>query len=561
MLHYLIDNLSHYSNYFYTCFNSGCKHLLSQFATFLFHQTQFPFNDSVSIEIIDWNTLRLTDILIDTERIKKNLALPFIVSRIWISTVTVIYNEHVTVVVDKVELVANLSDFRKEYHDTSSSKHSTSSSPYLSHPIQQNNFEEEGGTLVVNDIRDAQQVIADYIDNIFQTAKITINDISVTTISDISMSNVEKHTMTLHMNKIHNRSFTHWTTSDITFKIYPTRPAAIISSFDISFNGTDGILIADFSETENIRFSMCGDSGFILSMFIQQLLENQRLVDSKSNGDEVDQPNYAQVHEEHVSKLIAKNVAETMTQYILDDSSDNAAETQKPIPILRGIKCRNLNFTLDIFKGSDANGNRFFQIERNAMTTGHFTFKGWGGYLEYSLQQEFLVASVNKVQTTIGYVDNTITMKMRHSYGGFWNVMFDIPDVYVRTSQSIIDKMIVLFNFNGIWNEYDLLYNQGDSIKFKTVDISDVNVRFKYYNAPIDYNKVLRGNWKHVAKLIPHCDLSITLPNIILRYQIGWEDVIDAYIKELLTTQKIRCIKKVIYSTAKRKIKDIFVRK
>jgi hypothetical protein len=140
---------------------------------------------------------------------------------------------------------------------------------------------------------------------------------------------------------------------------------------------------------------------------------------------------------------------------------------------------------------------------------------------------------------------------------GFWCVNVSIPSIYIRTRQAIIDTMIVLFTFNMIWNEYDILYTHAESIKFKIFNIDDIHIRFKYYNSPIDYKKILKGNWKHLLKLVPHCDMAITFPSIILKYQIGWENVLDAYLKEIFVTQRLRCIKKILIGTAKKKIKNM----
>ena len=239
-----------------------------------------------------------------------------------------------------------------------------------------------------------------------------------------------------------------------------------------------------------------------------------------------------------------------MTLFSPSSASDLKVELKQStiFPEIVGFQMRDLQFTLDIFKGSDLYNTR----ER----TERFTLKLWGGQLEYDSLRERLLASIRKVQTTVGYIDDQLLLKMRN-VGGYWDVDLKVPEIYVRTSQHIVDKIVILFNFNVQWNEYYMIYNIDDAVSFRNVYISDIEMRFKYYNSPTDYRKILRGNWKHLIRLIPHCDVSLTFPNTIIKYVAGWEDLVDAYLKEMLLNQKLRCVKKVIVGTAKRKFKKL----
>src|SRR6478609_1361554 len=421
MLHSIVNNLSYYGNLLSSFLGNGCRNVVSHVITFVFHQTQHAFNNTLSIEILNWYSARITDVLLDPERLLKDgVLLPFTISKCHLETITVVYDQEVKIIIDNINVVVNVSDFSppcKQQNERDAEEGIIGTEL----PPEEDEIEKDivkmPGTLVVNDVQDAQQVIADYIDSILQCSKLCINNVTITTISDVSLTTAQKHTMTCKIGKIHNRTLTHWKTSDVIFKIYPSVPAAVVSSFDVSFEAKDGMLIIDFSETENMRLSISGDSGFILSMFIQQLLDNQRKIEACYV--EQDAPNFADVHDEQVSKLIAKNIAETMTQYIIDVPSAYTTDKSKECQLtLKGVKCRNLNFTLNMFKGNDA-GVPFLRPERDADTTGHFTFKGWDGYMEYSFQQEFLYTTVGKLQTTVGYIDNPLVMKMRHAGGDF----------------------------------------------------------------------------------------------------------------------------------------------
>jgi hypothetical protein len=284
-------------------------------------------------------------------------------------------------------------------------------------------------------------------------------------------------------------------------------------------------------------------------------MENQRILNRKRfvKGDVMNNT----LLDDLVSKELAKTIADTMTNFITRDNEQKSEKSDKSEQTfqhehsffeIRGLKLKNLRFTLDIFQGSDLKNTR--------IKTEKFTMKIWGGYIEYNLMKEQLLASIHKIQTTIGYIDDPVTLKMKN-VGGYWDVDLNIPEVYVRTSQYVVDKIIVLFTFNALWSEYDMIYSSAESIRFRHVYVSDIYMRFKYYNNPVDYKKILKGNWKYLVRLIPHCDLSLTFPNTIIKYQVGWEDLVDTYVKELISKQKLYCVKKMIVGTAKRKFKKI----
>ncbi|KAJ3044603.1 DNA polymerase delta catalytic subunit [Rhizophlyctis rosea] len=200
------------------------------------------------------------------------------------------------------------------------------------------------------------------------------------------------------------------------------------------------------------------------------------------------------INDDLVAKEVAKNIAESMAQFILPITNGAVSfeEVMHVVPDITGLEIRDLQFTLDIFKGSDLNNAR--------IRTERFTIKLWGGHLHYDAVRERVLVSVRKVQTTIGYIDDIMTLKMRN-VGGSWDVDLDVPEIYIRTSQHIVDKIIVLFNFNVQWIEYYMIYNVDDTVRFRHVHISDVQMRFKYYNSPADYKKILKGNWRYLRNM------------------------------------------------------------
>lgn len=533
--------------------NNSLKFGLSSLATFILQNTKsskFLENGAI-VSIIDWRTVAIKNISVDMEHLYSNIRYslhPIHCNKLAISDVIISWDKRLQISIDHIDITVDVSENILNKMDNSH-KHADNSDSIRSRPTAEtliDDFEIEHETIVVEDLKDAKQVLSAYIDEILKNTLIKIKRIYITAVSDLSMTDNTKHSMTLYVDCITNENMTKWRVSDLTFHICESVPAAIISTFSISIN-KDNYITADFSQSNNIHFGVCGDACFIVSMFLQQLVENQRILSSRLEKESL---NFNVSMDDSVRKNIARNIAEGMSSLIMEKKSEIGNDETNPkifdIPKLyvKGIYVKHANFTVDIFKGSDLNNTRI-RSER-------FTIKTWGGFLRYDVYTEHLYATVDKAQTTIGYINSMMELDMTNTQG-FWNINVTVPDIYIRTSQQVVDKIIILFTFNVVFSEYDLLFNRSDAIKFKRVNISNFNVRFKYYNSPCDYRKVLKGHWKYLVRLIPHCDLSITVPTVILRYQVGWDDLIEAYIKELISTQKLRCAKKVIIGTAKRK--------
>ena len=312
----------------------------------------------------------------------------------------------------------------------------------------------------------------------------------------------------------------------------------------ISLTSNNNKIVADFGRN-TVRAGFCGDSNYLLSVLLQNILENNRTIclrelHRKTRLEE------SQRRKTDVAAQIAETLADNM--FTWKQAAAKKPSVQSSSPSFDKLELINLELLVDFYRGSD--------VQRTRILEEGFTIKLTSVHMVYETYKEALFIEAAKIQTTVGYIDETVRMRMTNE-GGFWDVNVSIPSVYIRTRQAIVDTLVVLFTFNTMWNEYDILYNTADTIKFRNFIVDDIHVRFKYYNSPIDYRKVFKGNWKHLIKLVPHCDLSITFPSIILRYQVGWEDVVDAYLKELLTTQRLRCVRKVVVGTAKRKLKKL----
>lgn len=548
-----------------------CKSLASTLATYLLSQSSYFQNGILNarVTVVDLTTILIENIELDVEEFLPSSlveSIPFTVRHAYIKEARLHWIDadnhqqsrygRLHVVVNRIELVIDVSEqrFLRE-KDTFETRDTTI--PFVDH-IEENEHLESTGTPIIKDLEDAKKIVEDLIDDTLRFTQVSLNDIRLFTVSGLTLGNSIKHTMNVRISNINNvrrshslHSFLKWEVNDAVGYICQNVPAVNIPRFLMMVE--DGRICADFNETDNIHVALCGDAGFIFSTFVQQIVENLRILNRKNvlrkHGTSTP------INHDLVAKEVTRSLEETMTK-----STDNACMTEvtkmtsgtikttRMFPEITGFQLRDLQFTLDIFKGSDLHNTR----ER----TERFTVKLWGGYMEYDPIRERLLSSIRKIQTTVGYIDDPLTLKMRN-VGGYWDADLKVPEIYVRTSQHIVDKIIILFNFNVQWNEYYMIYNVEDSVRFRHVYISDIEMRFIYYNSPMDYKKVLKGNWKNLVRFIPHCDINLTFPNTIIKYVSGWEDLVDAYLKEMFTNQKLRCVKKVIVGTAKRKLKKI----
>ena len=509
--------------------------LACKIATFLIGQcfTQYHVH---SIQYLN-QCLTLSQITVDNNILASD-SLPFTIAQCQIGEFGISYDKRLNIVAKNVQLTIDVTTL-PEVVDDVEGKQENQCPP---------NSEDDNinGTDFLHDMDDGKQLLIKHIDEMLRNVSLSIENISITVKSSIHMLNESTHEYLITVSRINNKhnpmTQWHWNIQNTTLHVCPKTLQSArnidIPHLSIKFKG-DNIF---FKFQETVRAGFCGDSNFLLSVLLQNILENNRILCFKRLQRE------AIVQEQHWKN---KDVVSEMAEILNDTMSNHSVVQETKRTIVTSFDkfvLKDLNVLVDFYRGSDVQGSRI--VDEG------FTIKLTGVDVEYKTCMETLSINVEKVQTTVGYIDDPVHVQMSND-NGFWDVNVSIPSVYIRTRQAIVDTMIVLFTFNVVWNEYDMLYNNAETIKFKNFIVDDINIRFKYYNSPVDYRKILKGNWKHLMKLVPHCDLSITFPSVILKYQVGWEDVIDAYLKELITTQRLRCVRKVVVGTAKRKLKGL----
>jgi len=533
--------------------DSFSRAYFSKFVTTALQLSSIKFKTKdTSVKLLSWKSIVIDNIALNSDFLERYTpyTVPLLFNKFTVSNVKLSWKDgtiHVEINDIKIGVDVSSDVLKKEEPEKEPLSPSEISPPTVAQEPSLNTEEQET-LIVIDNWNDAMMVLRDHIDHVLKTMKVSIANVQLESTSNLSITNEEKHVMSCFVDAIESCSFDQWRVSNLMFYVCPTVPALIMSGFSLTLDERE-FVVAQFSETDSVTVGVCGDSTFIFSMFIQQILENQRIL----SKNYVDDTNFDVRKDEKLSRYLSKGIAESMSSLITETKSTIEPVLGKNIShIVRGIEIRNLCFTLDLYKGSDYTDSR--------IRTEKFTIKGWDGRIKYDIFKESLVGTVKKIQSTVGYIDDKITFRMQY-LSGYWDLDLDIPEIYIRTSQHIVDKTIILFTFNNIWNEYDILYNQGEDIKFRLARINDINIRFKYYNSPLERNKILTGNWKQLVRLVPHCDLSITFPNVTLKYQEGWGDLVDAYVNEMLTSQKVKCVKKVIVGTTKRKLKKLFTGK
>jgi len=503
------------------------------------------FVDIEDISFTDYNTILLSRINVNSTGLD---SLPFIVRQLSIESATISWTNgtlrisgcdiHLVVDVSKCPVYETTKVDSCNVGETNRAK--------LDENYKQKHARK---TVVISDMDDAIAIVRDAIHNIVLDTMIMLENIKVSTISNVTMIDTEEHTMSLTMTSIQNSGLLRWKASQTHFCVCSEQPTALLDTVSIDMD-PNGYVVADFSECGFIPITMCGDSGFLFTMFLQQLMENQRQLMESRNLKSECKP----VDDEILARRLSQSMSDCLfadfvrpDRHLTFPSSSSRSSTFE----IAGLRLRNIDATVELFKGSD--------LEKRRSCTDRVTLRVWNGCFLYDVKEEHLTVMVDKVQTTVGYIDDVVSLRMKRC-GDFWDADIHISDVYIRTSQDLMDKIVVLFTFNSLYNECVMLYNVEDVIKFRKVIVNDVYVRFKYYNSPVNYRKLLTGNWKTLARLIPHCDVSLTFPNVVIQYQVGWDDLFDAYLKEMFVSQRVKCIKKVILGTAKRKLRS-FVRR
>ena len=301
--------------------------------------------------------------------------------------------------------------------------------------------------------------------------------------------------------------------------------ACTIQDIDLNFDWTTRHCQVNINNGKSCNLHLTAKSIFVLSNFFKQLSENVRCINqSRLRGSRMTQENDNVIAS---TNLIAKF-------YVRDINARLELEVDANTDAGNGVSNSTDEETTFILTVSDLEAS-------------------------YHLVDEALDISAKSIASTVGYVHDGIRFQMvrANRTDVSWDLDVKITEIVIQTSQHIVEKLAILFKINTMLDEYSLLYNESEQTTFNFVNIQRTHVTFSYYNSPYDKKKLLRGHWKHIVKLIPHCDLDITFPLIMLKYKRGINAVIEGYVSELLATQKVRCVKKIIAGTAKRKWKSM----
>ena len=392
-------------------------------------------------------------------------------------------------------------------------------------------------------VTESLNLLQDIVSDVWRGVTCDFFETRIIFVTELGVSEETKEQdMTLTVDNIKVLQWSDISITGLRFCVCPPQKTAYIPELSIRVQDRGGIVLVDCTNESPANVWMCGDSYFILSFFSQLFLENQRYLSKKHNP--TPQPLSSS---SDVAKKITESLSDNISSLISEIKFDTNAT--KGTSWLQLVKITNLNFTLDLHKGSDFQSTR---LETDKVSARVFNANLWCDFVKDEISLD-----IEQIQTTIGYVPDPINMFMKNVHGVYWDIDLTVPEIYIRTSQSIVDSLLVILNFNIVWNEYDLLYNN-EAIRFRNVSVNETLLRITYYNSPIDYKKLLRGNWKYLLKLVPPCDLSVNLPRVLMQYHVGWEEVIEEYMKEIVSTQKIRCVKKVIVGVTKRKMRKLF---
>jgi hypothetical protein len=380
--------------------------------------------------------------------------------------------------------------------------------------------------------------LENWIDSIFKGIIVECSDTSVDIDTELGFSPKSKtHTMNLTTGRIFCSQWRKLAISDIILSICPPVENIIIPMLTMELD-TKRNATVDGKDLKCIEVHLCGDSFFVLSLFFQIFAENQRVI-CKRNFVPGSPP-----AEKEISRMIAESLSENLKDFLFaDESSRSRSTVKKQENVVNKITVKNTDIIVDFHRGSDMFKCR---LEENKLTV-----RARNCYMNGDFQNSKFQMMIQSVHTTVGYVDDKICI-IATLVDPYWDLLISIPEVNVRTSQKIIEGFMVMFQFNVLWNEYDLLYNESEAIKFRNVTIEEIRGNFEYHSSPIDFKKALHGHWKQMIRLIPPCDIKITFPQMTLRYHRGWEELFSAYLQEMTDTQKVRVAKKVLVGVAKR---------
>lgn len=496
------------------------------------HYLRSRIVEPLSVNIFD--IFSSPKVLIENVHINLNdlTDLPFTITDFVVETVVIkahgLYD--ISLELDGIKIYANVCNLPKTSQDDND--------------IEKDNDDPNNQDYVEKDILDyefteAIDTLKDFVEKIITGIKLKITDVTIVMVTELGVSHTSReHEMELHIEEIKLRNWNELNIIGTSLAICPPELSAWVPCM-LLYVTKDGEVTIDFSQTENNNVFLCGDSYFIISFFVQLFLENQRYISKQK----------APLQPAITSVEIAQHISETLKDNIRDKldhitNQKQKKKKQKEAGTLTKLNVTNLDITIDFHRGSD--------LQQSRMETNKMSVRVYRSKITCDFVKDIIVADVDSIQSTIGYIKEPIRMELR-SVGTLWDAYVNIPQIYIETSQRIVDNMMVLLNFNILWNDYDLLYNSNETIKFRHVVVEDIHVSSTYYNSPVDVKKIFKGNWRSVLKLIPPCNISLTLPKLIMSYHVGWEDVLDKYITTMVHTQKMKCAKKVIIGVAKRK--------
>ena len=511
--------------------------------------------EELFVDLEDFYTFSVHNVCLDLSSLRD---IPFSVYSCTISkiTITVSKIDNIKVDITDMDLVLNVCNIPKLSNDPVSdmsdisdvdSIDDISQLPNISDISSQDEMEMSEKNIDDQIMAEGIEILENFIRNAVNGVSFSAKNTNVTFLTELGVSHKSKrHEMKLVIGSLEARNWSHVELSCMTFYVCAPQQTAYIPniSADLLDNGD---LHVDCKNSNPVNISLCGDSYFIFTFFLQLFFENQRYITKKYLQNEVKMESIKSSSE--IASHIFKSVQENINEILFEEKEMKRKRSEGGTEWVRTLMISHLDFNLDLHKGSD------FQCSR--MEADKITARVFDTCMSCDFQNDKIMLSIQKVQTTIGYISEPINVYMQSVDKYYWDLNVSVPDIFVRTSQYVVDSMLIIFNFNVVWNEYDLLYNTEENIRFRTIIIEPTHITARYFNSPIDYKKVLIGNWKYMLKLIPPCDITLTIPKMVQKYRLGWGEVIDEYMKEVVSTQKYKCVKKVIVGVTKRKVRKL----
>jgi hypothetical protein len=362
-----------------------------------------------------------------------------------------------------------------------------------------------------NEIKEVQNeamtILTNWLSSLFFSISVCIQDVTLRIKTDMGVShNSQNHEMVASIDQTSIIDWNSVVVKNVKLDVCPMTSSMLFETIHIDKTENDVLLLDFTNETGKIDF--CGDSFFIISCFCQSVAENQRVL--------------AKVKEKEKFSI-------------------------KKINLVKEVQVKNVNIIVDFYNGSDLDNKR--------MLHDRISMKIFEVVICCNFVKDTFLARFTKLQTTIGYVNKPAQLQMAYStVENNWDLKVDIETLHIETSQNIVKHISVILNFQTLWNEYYLIFNNDDTIKFNRVIVNNIFFSTRYYNLPFSLKKVLKGNF---AQLIPLCDLKIKIPIVLLNDKTGWNEVVNSYFDSIIASQKMKCFRKVILGFAKKKVKNV----